>query len=124
MGGFGTWALAIAYPDRFAAIAPICGGGDPAKVHRIRHLPVWTFHGARDEAVPLRLTARMVRALEASGGNVRFTAYPDGGHDSWTETYANPHFYRWLLGQRRASADDEIRPRRRGKGGELIDAAG
>jgi predicted peptidase len=97
MGGFGTWAFAIAYPDRCAAIAPICGGGDPTRVGAIRHLPVWAFHGAKDFIVPLRRSTEMVTALRQCGGNVRFTVYPDAGHDAWTETYANAEIYAWFL---------------------------
>ena len=102
MGGFGAWRLALDYPDRFAAIAPICGGGDPARAERIKHLPVWVFHGAKDNTVPLRASEAMVAALKKAGGNVRFTVYPDAGHDSWTETYNNPELYKWLLKQKRA----------------------
>ena len=97
MGGFGTWGWAIAEPHRFAAIAPICGGGTPAAVCAIRHLPVWAFHGARDDVVPLHRSEDMVRALEACGGAVRFTVYPHAKHDSWTPTYANPELYAWFL---------------------------
>jgi predicted peptidase len=73
MGGFGTWAVALAAPARFAAMAPICGGGDPARVSALRHLPVWAFHGARDPIVPLQRSVEMVEALRQCGGNVRFT---------------------------------------------------
>jgi predicted peptidase len=97
MGGFGVWALAIAEPHRFAALVPVCGGGDPAAVCRIQHLPVWTFHGEQDEVVPVARTREMVDALAACGGNVRLTIYPDLAHDSWTDTYANPKLYTWLL---------------------------
>jgi predicted peptidase len=103
MGGAGTWALAGAYPDRFAAIAPICGGGDPADAPRLKEIPVWVFHGAKDEAVPVSRSAEMVDALrEAGAKTVEFTVYPDAEHDSWTETYANPKLYEWLLNQRRS----------------------
>ena len=101
MGGFGTWAVAIAAPDRFAAIAPICGGGDPSRVGVLRHLPVWAFHGARDPIVPLQRTVEMVEALRQCGGNVRFTVYPEAGHDAWTATYANPELYTWFLAHTR-----------------------
>ena len=101
MGGAGTWALAIASPDRFAAIVPICGRGDPSRVSVIKHLPVWVFHGAKDDVVPLQRSEEMVEALRACGGNVRFTVYPDAWHDSWTETYANPELYTWLLSHTR-----------------------
>ncbi len=101
MGGFGTWALAAEEPGRFAAIAPICGGGDPIWCRRLTSLPIWAFHGAKDPTVPLRRSEDMVEAVRRSGGNPRFTVYPDAGHDSWTETYNNPEFYDWLLAQRR-----------------------
>lgn len=102
MGGFGTWALAQRYPHRFAAIAPICGGGNPAEACAIRHLPVWVFHGAKDPVVPLEYSENMVNALERCGGKVKFTVYPEAGHDSWTETYLQPELYEWLLQQRRS----------------------
>jgi len=103
MGGFGTWALASHAPERFAAIAPICGGGEPFMARRIRDIPAWVFHGAKDSVVPLDRSERMVEALQRAGGNVQFTVYPDTDHDSWTETYDNPKFYEWLLAQKRGS---------------------
>jgi predicted peptidase len=101
MGGFGAWALAISEPHRFAALAVVCGGGDPLVVCDVKHLPVWAFHGERDEVVPVGRSREMVDALAACGGNVRLTIYPDLAHDSWTETYANPQLYSWLLSQMR-----------------------
>jgi predicted peptidase len=107
MGGYGVWALAIAYPQRFAAIAPICGGGNPWAVSAIRHLPVWAFHGDQDRAVPIEDGRAMVDAHRACGGNAHFTVYPGVGHDSWTQTYANPELYNWLLAQRRRNDDED-----------------
>jgi predicted peptidase len=101
MGGFGTWNLAAARPDRFAAIAPVCGGGRPDKAAALKHLPIWTFHGAKDEIVPIKSTEDMVEAVRRAGGDVRFTVYREAGHDSWTETYANPDLYAWFLAHRR-----------------------
>jgi predicted peptidase len=101
MGGFGTWGFAAQYPDRFAAIAPICGGGDPASACKLKNTAVWAFHGAKDIVVPLSAQEDMVNALKVCGGNVRFTVYPEAGHDSWTETYANPELYTWLLAHQR-----------------------
>lgn len=105
MGGFGTWSLAAYVPRRLAAIAPICGGGDPIWVwaRGLASLPVWVFHGAKDSVVPLERSEQMVQALKKRGGNVKLTVYPEAGHDSWTETYANPKFYEWLLEQKRAA---------------------
>jgi predicted peptidase len=101
MGGFGTWRLAAAYPHRFAAIAPVCGGGNPKDAASIAHLPIWVFHGAKDPTVKIAESERMVAALKEVGADVAFTVYPDAGHDSWTETYNNPELYEWLLKHRR-----------------------
>ena len=101
MGGFGTWALACRHPERFAAIAPICGGGDWFLAERLKNVPVWVFHGAKDPVVPLRESTDMVEALKRVGGNVQLTVYPEAQHDSWTETYNNPKLYEWFLSHRR-----------------------
>lgn len=102
MGGFGTWYLGATRPQRFAAIAPICGGGYwfhgfPNQVCALKTTPVWAFHGAKDEIVPLAASEQLVETLQACGGDVRFTVYPDATHDSWTETYNNPELYTWFL---------------------------
>jgi predicted peptidase len=110
MGGFGTWSLGMSQPERFAAIAPICGGGERLKVllagrtkgEVLRKLPVWAFHGAKDPVVPLEESERMIDALKRAGAqNVKLTVYPEAGHDSWTRTYDQPEFYQWLLEQKR-----------------------
>jgi predicted peptidase len=103
MGGYGTWKMAQTFPDRFAAIIPICGGGDFSNACIIKHLPIWTFHGAKDKVVSLGESERMVNNLKRCNGNVKFTVYPDATHDSWTETYNNPEVYEWLLKQERKS---------------------
>ena len=97
MGGFGTWGSIIAKPDLFAAAAPICGGGDPSKLEAVKSLPIWVFHGAKDQVVPLLRSEEMVNKLKELGSKVKFTIYPKATHDSWTETYANPKLYEWLL---------------------------
>jgi predicted peptidase len=106
MGGYGTWYLAALWPERFAAVAPICGGGYwfhgfPKRVEALKETPVWAFHGARDEAVSVEASTALVNTLRACGGKVDFTVYPDAGHDSWTETYNNPDLYRWFLSHSR-----------------------
>ena len=105
MGGFGTWQLASYAPDRLAAIAPICGGGEKHWVKQFAHLPVWAFHGAKDTGVPLERSQVMVDELKKNGGNPKLTIYPEAGHDSWTETYDNPELYKWLLEQKRGKKD-------------------
>lgn len=101
MGGFGSWALGCRHPERFAAIAPICGGGEWFLADRLKNVPVWVFHGAKDPVVPLRESTEMVEALKRAGGNVQLTVYPEAQHDSWTETYDNPKLYEWFLSHRR-----------------------
>ena len=101
MGGFGTWALAAHTPNRFAAIVPICGGGDPSRVRRIARIPAWVFHGGKDPTVPIENSKKMVDALKKAGGDPKFTIYPEAGHDSWTEAYNTPELYEWLLQQKR-----------------------
>ncbi len=101
MGGYGAWAAAIAYPQRFAALAPVSGGGEPSLVERIKHLPVWAFHGAKDRIVPVSESKIMVEALKRYSSDVRLTIYPDAGHDCWAETYGNPELYEWFLSHKR-----------------------
>ncbi len=101
MGGYGAWALAAAHPERFAAVVPVCGGGDIRTAERLKDLPHWVFHGARDLSIPVSQSERMVRAIEKAGGNVKFTKYPHSGHNAWTKTYSNPRLYEWLLEQKR-----------------------
>lgn len=102
MGGFGTWALTAAQPNRFAAAVPICGGGKPADAEKLKSLPIWVFHGAKDPAVKLEKSQEMVDALKKAGSEPKFTIYPELEHDSWTVTYDNPELYKWLLEQQRA----------------------
>jgi predicted peptidase len=104
MGGYGTWDLATKYPGKFAAIAPICGGGKAwLAARKLQHLPIWVFHGSKDQAVPFAESQEMVEALKKKGNTqIKFTVYPDAGHDSWTESYNNQDLYSWLLAHRKA----------------------
>jgi predicted peptidase len=106
MGGYGAWHLAAAYPDLFAAVVPICGGmihdsGFTEKIKVLKDVPIWIFHGAKDEAVPIQNSKELYDALKKYGGHVKFTIYPKLGHDSWTKTYDNPNLYKWLLKHKR-----------------------
>jgi len=98
MGGTGTWQLAYAYPDRFAAIVPICGYADPTQAEKIKDLPVWVFHGAKDDVVPPEQSIKMVEALKALGSPVKFTLFPEANHDSWTDAYNSQELWDWMLG--------------------------
>lgn len=102
MGGYGTWDALQRYPELFAAGAPICGGGDPSLAERIKHMPIWVFHGEQDTVVKPIRSRSMVAALEAAGAKPKYTEYPQVGHDSWTATYANPEFHTWLFSQKRS----------------------
>jgi len=101
MGGFGTWDLITRFPQRFAAAAPICGGGDPEKAAAIAQVPVWTFHGGSDPTVKVELTRKMVAAIQAAGGQPLYTEYPRIGHDSWTNAYQEPELLSWMFAQTR-----------------------
>jgi len=100
MGGYGTWDTAMKYPELYAAIAPICGRGDPANAWKLRHIPTWIFHGAKDDVVPIKQSDDMYKALKPYG-KVKYTVYPEADHDSWSETYQNLDLYDWFLSQRR-----------------------
>ena len=99
MGGFGVWTMAMMYPELFAALAPICGGGVTDGIDKLKDIPVWAFHGSEDEAVPLPVGQSIVDAFREAGGDIEFTVYPGVGHDSWTQTYENPELYEWMLRQ-------------------------
>jgi predicted peptidase len=89
-------------------LVPICGGGDPNTARRFAHVAVWVFHGAKDPTVPLERSEQMVEALKAEA-NVKFTVYPEAGHDSWTEAYNTPKLYEWLLQQKRTERNRRSR---------------
>jgi predicted peptidase len=110
MGGFGSWSLAARHPERFAAVAPICGGGERIDVmlagrrkkDALSTLGVWAFHGAKDPTVPLEESQKMVAAFKKAGcQEVELTVYPEAGHDSWTEAYNNPKLFEWFLAHTR-----------------------
>ncbi len=101
MGGFGTWSLAAALPEKWAAIVPICGGGNPASAEKIKDLPCWNFHGDKDRSVPVKQSQAMIEALKKAGGKPKYTEYPGVGHNSWDRAYATDELYDWLFKQTR-----------------------
>jgi predicted peptidase len=104
LGGEWSYGLASMNPERFAAIAPVSGMWDPRFACRLQHVPVWAFHGARDDVVPTVEDQAMVDAINACHGDARITIYPDAGHDAWTQAYDDPSLYAWLLAHRRQPA--------------------
>ncbi len=100
MGGYGTWSLLAEIPNKIAAAAPICGGGDVSSVSKFYDKPIWAFHGDADSVVPVNLTTDMISAIEELGGKPKMTIYEGVGHDSWTQAYNTPELFTWLLAQR------------------------
>jgi predicted peptidase len=122
MGGYGTWDYALRSPKRFAALVPICGGlthperpsmnvdgiageADPyaTVAGKLRDIPVWIFHGAKDDVVPPEFSRRMDAALKAAGAkDARYTEFPDASHNSWDPAYQHtPDLWPWLFAQRK-----------------------
>jgi predicted peptidase len=119
MGGYGSWNLISKNPNYFAAAAPICGGGEVRRLRNLlkindselfkmegllkaKELPIWVFHGSKDNVVPQEKSEVLVSALKEAGSkSIKFTSYKGVGHDSWTKTYNNPEFYRWLFSHSR-----------------------
>ena len=99
MGGFGTWSLAAAFPQKWAAIVPICGGGNPRQAEKIKDIPCWCFHGDADTTVKVDLSRNMIKTLKAAGGDPKYTEYPGVEHNSWTKAYAEKELYEWLWQQ-------------------------
>lgn len=101
LGGGGSWYWAAQHPEKFAAIAPLCGYGNPATAEKLRDVPIWTFHGEKDRAVAISVTEAMVNAVRIAGGTVKFTRFSDAGHDIVNRVYQNEALYQWFLQHRR-----------------------
>ncbi len=99
MGGFGTWHLAAMFPDYFAAIAPVCGGGNKHLVKRaLKEKPIWVFHGKKDKTVAESESAELVKALKEAGSDVKYTVLPEGDHAaSWVYAYNEADLWNWFL---------------------------
>ncbi len=101
LGGGGTWYWAAEHPEKFAAIAPLCGYGNPSSAEKLSDIPIWTFHGEDDRSVPIDVTEDMVFAIRKAGGSVKFTRFPDTGHNIVEQVYQDETLYEWLLNYRR-----------------------
>ncbi len=100
MGGYGTLRLVANYPDKFAAALAVCGGGWPNYGEELARVPLWLVHGDADTAVPPEYSLSIVKAIRAKGGKPRLTILENVGHDSWTQTYNDPGYWKWLMSQR------------------------
>jgi predicted peptidase len=101
MGGMGTWSVAMAHPDRWAAIVPICGRGDTKMAEKIKDVPCWCFHGDADTSVNVSGSRDMIKALKDAGGKPKYDEYPGVGHNSWDKAYGNDELYKWMLEQKK-----------------------
>ena len=104
MGGYAAWQLAMSMPEYFAAVAPVCGGGMYWNTGRLKDVPVWAFHGAKDTTVFPEESEKMVNAVNAAGGSAKLTLYPEARHDAWTPAYSDPELYKWFLSNVNANA--------------------
>ena len=103
MGGYGTWSLAMAHPELFAGVVPICGGGLSWNAVALKDTPIWAFHCVNDDIVPCFATIDMVERLKrCTQSEVKLTVYVENAHDAWTTTYRNQDVYDWLLLQKRS----------------------
>lgn len=102
MGGFGSWDWAVREPDRFAAVVPICGGGDESKADRLVKTPIWAVHGDKDDVVGVELSRRMIEAIKKAGGEPKYTELAGVGHNSWTPAYSDPKgVVQWMFEQKK-----------------------
>jgi predicted peptidase len=115
-GGHGAWVLAARHPELWAAAVPVCGYGAARRggpgvfngtaaelAAGLKAVPVWAFHGAADDVVPVGETRAMVAALEAGGARPKVTIYPGVGHGCWERAYGEQELPAWLLARRRPS---------------------
>ena len=101
MGGYGILDLASTYPNLFAALIPICGGTILNQLQHLTKIPIWMFHGAKDDVIPVESSKLIYEYLNKKNKNNLLTIYPDLAHDSWTTTYENKEIYDWLLSFRK-----------------------
>jgi predicted peptidase len=102
MGGYGAWGLLSRYADIFAAAVPICGWADPAWAAAMKDVPIWVFHGARDNRVDPENSREMVRALQEAGSTtVKYTEYKWEKHWSWVRAYHDDDLFAWMFACRK-----------------------
>lgn len=102
IGGYATWIYGAMHIDTYAALMPICGGGNPEDAATLAQVPIWAFHGAEDPAISPEESRTMVEAVQQAGGSVKYTEYPETGHNAWDQAYGDKKAIKWLLKQRKA----------------------
>jgi len=98
-GGFGTWDLISKRPELFAAAIPLCGGGNTLLAASLVSMPIWAFHGEKDDVIPVAETRNMIAAIKKLGGTPRYTEYKGVSHDIWTPTFKESGLVDWLFAQ-------------------------
>ena len=101
MGGMGTFEIVRRNPRQFAAAFPICGGAVPSTADKLKNVHWWIFHGAKDNVVPISHSEKMVEALKQVNAQVKFTVYPEAGHNSWDLAFADPELFSWLFSHKK-----------------------
>lgn len=101
MGAYGTFHLLATEPKLFAAAVPVAGGGDPGGVRAHRKVPVWVFHGEKDDVVPIEQSERMVEAMKRARAPVKFTPDPKADHGIGGAVFQNAEMHAWLFEQKR-----------------------
>jgi predicted peptidase len=101
MGAMGTFEILRRKPNLFASAFAICGGDHVENVKKYKHVPLWVFHGAKDNVVPIQKSEIVVNELKRLAADVKFTVYPDANHNSWDAAFAEPDFLSWIFSFRR-----------------------
>jgi predicted peptidase len=101
MGGFGSFGLAAMLPEKFAAIAVVCGGGEHHLAADLAKTPIYSVHGDADPVVNYKHCKALCSLVKKSGGEVSWHRIKDGGHGVWQDAYAGKKLYDWLLKHRR-----------------------
>jgi predicted peptidase len=101
MGGIGTWSIITANPNMFAAAVPICGGGNVAEASKLIRMPIWAFHGDKDQSVPVDYSRKMINAIRKAGGDPKYTEYKGAGHEIWDRVFKEPELLPWVFSQRK-----------------------
>lgn len=106
MGGYGSWDLATRHPEWFAAVVPICGGGDERQAKKLVGIPLWAVHGDADRAVPVERSQQMIAAIKEAGGEPKYSELPGVGHNSWTPAYKDLGVIKWMFAQKKSPAKE------------------
>ena len=101
MGGIGTWSIITANPNLFAAAVPLCGGGNVAEASKLTKMPIWAFHGDKDQSVPVDYSRKMIAAIRKAGGDPKYTEYKGAGHEIWERVFKEPELLPWVFSQRK-----------------------